>query len=114
MEGSIAEKCMAGVFVLLVLALIIQTIRAIYRSIKAYFINESVVSFLRDACRECTDDSVDKAICVLNHVNLADLGRRKTFECCRASWKLLSAEQNISTAKKQELRRAILTSGVNL
>ena len=37
-----------------------------------------------------------------------------TFECCRASWKLLSADQNISTAKKQELRRAILTSGVNL
>lgn len=114
MEGSIAEKCMVGAFLLFVLVIVIQIVRSIYRCIKAYFINKSVVSFLRGACRECTDDSVDKAICVLNHVNLADLGRRKTFECCRASWKSLSAEQNISTAKKQELRRAILTSGVNL
>lgn len=114
MEGSIAGNCMAGAVILFILALVTQFVRSIYRCIKAYFINESVVRFLRDACRECTDDSVDKAIGVLNHVNLADLGWRRTFECCRASWKLLSADQNISTAKKQELRRAILTSGVNL
>lgn len=107
MEGSIAGNCMGGAIILFILFIVTQIVRSFY-------INTRVVKVLRKACRKCTDDSVDTAICVLNHVNLADMGWRTTFECCRASWKLLSSEQNISTAKKQELRRAILTSGVNL
>ena len=82
--------------------------------IPGYSANKRVIKTLHNACKECTNESVDEVICVLHNTDLIKLGRRRTFECCRASWKLLNSDQNISTEKKKELRKAFLANGINL